>query len=471
MNNELYQPMEILIKEKKQQTKGFVTQTVLFSRFKIMEVKPDLNEKYYLLFYKNDFIYGEKLASLEKGSFIEKAYREGITIDSHHPFLSVLSPDKTLTVPNKNILFSQLQRHYSPIEIAHIATALDSFFPKDQLTKVLDKIYYHYRRNGNFLKAFQILRILTEFAPELSSASDSIHSQEFRAYDDFYTSSPLSLIYPKDPLFVEFYCFLNRNKQNEYNILVDILKKQNSLLDVLMLWLEKTKKSAIADSLEEYTALGLQFVSMEEWMLTLCDVKVNPFRELPNMIVVVKKMISEGRYETAALYLLNYIDDLPDVYEELLPSLWNHLDTEFIVSHLEGFLKMFQYKVDKVEHVEQKLVQLVGKLLEHNNIQAVCEKLQPIQRLAPNSLVMKKIGRMSNLLEDPDHMMELGQYYAEFKQYDEAIDCFSWEMELHPEDSSPVWELSKMYQYKGMKEEAIAYQQVYTQLKENQRTG
>ena len=44
--------------------------------------------------------------------------------------------------------------------------------------------------------------------------------------------------------------------------------------------------------------------------------------------------------------------------------------------------------------------------------------------------------------------MELGQHYAEFKQYDEAIECFSWEMELHPEDSAPVGELSKMYLFK-----------------------
>ena len=62
-------------------------------------------------------------------------------------------------------------------------------------------------------------------------------------------------------------------------------------------------------------------------------------------------------------------------------------------------------------------------------------------------------------------MMELGQYYAEFKRYDDAIECFSWEMELHPDDSLPVYQLSKMYQHKGMIEEAKAYQQVYTQLK------
>ena len=62
-------------------------------------------------------------------------------------------------------------------------------------------------------------------------------------------------------------------------------------------------------------------------------------------------------------------------------------------------------------------------------------------------------------------MMELGQYYAEFHQYDEAIECFSWEMELNPDDPAPVSQLSKMYRHKGMTDEAAAYQQLFKQLK------
>ena len=120
---------------------------------------------------------------------------------------------------------------------------------------------------------------------------------------------------------------------------------------------------------------------------------------------------------------------------------------------------------------EQKLSQLVGKLLESHDLQTVYQKIQSIQALVPHSLVMNKLKRMMSLLEDPDQMMELGQYYAEFKRYDDAIECFSWEMELRPDDISPVWQLSKMYQQKGMVEEATAYQQVCNQLKRNQDIG
>ena len=38
-------------------------------------------------------------------------------------------------------------------------------------------------------------------------------------------------------------------------------------------------------------------------------------------------------------------------------------------------------------------------------------------------------------------------------------------------DPTPVSQLSKMYQNKGMVEEATAYHQVYTQIKRNQEVG
>jgi tetratricopeptide (TPR) repeat protein len=75
---------------------------------------------------------------------------------------------------------------------------------------------------------------------------------------------------------------------------------------------------------------------------------------------------------------------------------------------------------------------------------------------------------MVAMLEDPDHMMELGDHYVEFKQYDQAIDCYFWEMELNPQDPEPVWKICKMYQQKGMLKEAAEYQKVFSQLKSAQ---
>ena len=473
MNNEFVRPIEILLKEKKEMIRGQVVRVVLFSRSKMIEIRTSLNESYFLIYYKNSFIYGELVKNVEKGSFIDKVCHEGFVVPSNHPFLKVLIPDETLMIPNKHKLFSHLPKRYSLQEVAYIATTLDSFFAKDQLIQVIDKIFFYYRRNGNFFKAFQIIHIIKDFAPELSLAGDSIHSHDFHTYDDFYNSSPLPIIYKKDPLFVELHCFKNRMNIDEFNPLEELLTNQGCFLELLLLWMEKVEKFHKASSIEKYSSLGLQFVKMEQWVLTLCYLNINPFREFSSTKTVMDKLISEGHYDRAASYLLNFIDDLPALYHDTLKEVWGNLDAEFIVTHLDAFIIGIQQLAQEEgqQQSEQKLSNLVMKLLETFELKMVHEKLQPIQRLFPQSLVIQKVQRMTNLVEDPDHMMELGQYYAEFKQYDEAIECFSWEMELHPAEPLPVRQLSKMYQSKGMVEEASAYQQVYNQLVRNQEIG
>ena len=466
MNIDQITPTEITIKDKKKSLKGQVNGVAISSYFKIIEVKSDLNESYYFIFYKNTLIYGDQLEKVEKGSFIDRAYRDGIVFESLHPFLPALIPSEIVSMPNKNKLFSQLQNQYPLQEIAYISTALDSFFTKKQLINLIDDIYFHYRRNGNYLKAYQIIRILTDFAPKYSSASDRLNSHDFLSYSSFYQSSSLPAIYKKDPLYAEFSCFKNRNRPNEHKFLGNLFTKQDRSLELLLLWMEKPQ----IDMIEMYTKLALQFVSMDKWMLTLSHLNINPFRSLSSTKSVIDKMMRAGAYEAVAGILLKYMDDLPKEYDDTLNQLWEGLDTSFVATHLDALISVIHKLVQMDDHkqTEQRLIQLVGKLLEQHDIKTVYEKLLPIQEVLPHSTVMRKIKKMIGLLEDPDQMMELGQYYAEFKQYDEAIECFSWEMELRPEDSTPVWQLSKMYQHKGMVNEATAYQQIFTQMKRNQ---
>jgi tetratricopeptide (TPR) repeat protein len=121
--------------------------------------------------------------------------------------------------------------------------------------------------------------------------------------------------------------------------------------------------------------------------------------------------------------------------------------------------------------VEQRISDLASNLLKEYDLKTVQEKLSPVQTLQPDSTVIRKINEMIKLVEDPDRMMELGDLYSEFNQYDKAIDCFFWEMELEPQDPLPVRKISKMYQNKGLLSEAATYQKIYTQLKSNQETG
>lgn len=472
MDKELIIPTEISIKDKKQTVKGNVIRTAIYAKSKVIEAFTADNQRFYLIYYKNSFIYGDKLDKMEKGTFINKAFSEGIVIESPHPILTALTPNLSVSIPNKNKLFSQLQTHFSLQEMAYIATTLDSFFEKDQLIKIIEKIFFHYRRNGNFIKSFQIIQILSDFSPTLQSAKDRLLSQEFNSYYDFYHSSDLPSIQIKDPLFVELHCFKNRSNPNERQFLEEMLSQQDGL-SVLVLWLENVEKLQKANSIGKYTDIALHFVTMEEWILILGKAKINPFRELPDSKTLIEKMIQKEDYGRAALYLFEFIDDLPASYEAILSKIWEKSDSRFVISHLKEFITLFQQlpQAEEPKQFDQKIFQFAVILLEEHDLKSVHEKLLPIQKLLPHSEVISKINQMLEWLEDPDRMMELGDYYAEFKQFDQAIDCFSWEMELQPQDPTPVQKISKMFQHKGMVKEAAAYQKVYAQLKSNQQTG
>jgi len=473
MDNEMIMPTEISIKDKKKVEKGKVLRAAIFARTKVIEVITADDENYYLIYYKNSLIYGGKLDKIEEGTFINKAFHEGILIASPHPILTALiSHVSVVSIPNKNKLFSQLQLHFSLQEVAHIATTLDSFFEKDQLIGMIDKIFFHLRRSGKFMKSFQVLQLLSDFAPSLKSAKERLDSHEFNTYHNFYHSLDYPSIIQKDPLFVELHCFKNRSHSNERMVLENILCEQDGLT-LLLLWLEHENRPQNPQTIEKYTDIALDFITMEEWMLILVQVNINPFRVLPESQSILEKMIQKGNYEQAASCLFKFVHDLPSSYDATLEIIWENCDANFVLSHLDEFAPLLEHlsQTENTKQLEDKLFQLAVNMLNQHELPSVHNKLLDIEKLYPQSEVMRKINEMIELVEDPDRMMDLGDYYAEFKQFDKAIDCFFWEMELQPQNPSPVRKISKMYQNKGFLKEAAAYQKIYDQLKSNQETG
>lgn len=465
-------PTEISIKNKKHAIKGQVIRASIFARSKVIEVLTADGEKYYLIYYKNTLVFGAKLDQIEEDTFINKALLEGIVIESPNPILTALIPQQFVSIPNKHKLFSQLQLHFSLQEVAYIATTLDSFFERAQLIEMIDKIFYHLRRNGKFMKAFQVIQILYNFAPSLKSAKERLYSHEFNPYHNFYHSLDYPSIVQKDPLFVELHCFKNRSHSNERMVLEEILCKQDSLI-ALLLWLEHVDRLQNPQTIEKYTDIAMGLVTMEEWMLILGQLDINPFRVLPDSKVILEKMIKEENYEQAASSLFKFVHDLPSSYDAILEIIWERCDANFVLSHLDEFAPLLDHlsHTENSKQLEDKIFQLAVNMLNEHDISDVHNKLLAIEKLYPESEVLRKINEMFELVEDPDRMMDLGDYYAEFKQFDKAIDCFQWEMELQPKNPSPVRKISKMYQNKGLPKEAVAYQKIYNQLKSNQETG
>jgi tetratricopeptide (TPR) repeat protein len=461
MNNHQIMPTEIVIKDKKRTFTGNVVRVAIFGRSKVFHVQTT-DDPFFLLYFDHYFIYGDHLNDLKEDTYISKIFRDGLIVEAIKPIISALIPAQSVTIPNKNKLFSQLQSHFTPQEMAFIMTMLDSFFEKSLLVKFIEQLYLEFRRNGKFMKAFQVLQISSDFNPQFK---ERLGAREFHSYGDFYQPSNLPSIYKKDPLYAENYFYKNRTKFDVSIILNETLRSKDRYAEVILLWLEKVRTSEKAESIEKMTPIALKFVSMMEWICILGQENINSFHELPDAKLMIEEMVKKGEYEKAAKSLLNFIDDLPSAYDEILQELWGNLEPEFIVSHLEYFFSILQRQSGKEKRLESQIYQLIVSMLKGYDLKTVYEKLLPLKKVLPHSLLFRKVEKMVMLLEDPDQMMELGDEYAEFKQYDHAIDCYSWEMELKPQDPNPVWKISKMYQQKGMLKEAQDYQKVFAQLK------
>jgi hypothetical protein len=462
MNKEQIIPTEILIKDKKTSIKGYVTRVAVFAGSKVIHVKTTGTDDFYLLYFNHTFVFGDYLKEVKDSSFIGKVFCKGLVIDASHPLISAFIPNQTVNIPNRNKVFSQLLSHFTPQETAYIVTCLDSFFDKEQLIKFIEQIYFEFRRNGKFLKAFQVLQISKEFIPHFN---ERLTSREFHSYDNFYQTSDLRSIFHKDPLYAELFCYKNRTNQENFTHLIEILKTKENYAELILLWLEGKKNYQPVDTIEQITPFALKFITMKEWIVVLGHEKINSFHELPNAKKIIEDMLDNGEYEKAALSLFHFMNDLPPTYHLILQRLWKNLKVDFLVTNLEYFISIFQKQENEEYQSEEQIYLLIVRMLKGFDLKTVYEKLEPLRMAQHQSIFLRKLTKMVRLLEDPDHMMELGDDFAEFKQYDHAIDCYSWEMELKPMDPNPVWKISKMYQHLGMVKEASEYQRFYSQLK------
>lgn len=471
-NNERIMPTEITIKDKKKTHNGTVVRIAILSTSKVIQVRTAEEADYYLIYFKKSCVFGEQLEIVPEGTFIDQILRDGIVIEASHPILPALIPNRMVSIPARNKLFPQLQAHYSHQEVAYILTMLDSFFDKTTLAKLIDQLYFNHKRNGQYMKAYQILQILATFIPHSNSVKERLSSREFNAAHDFYHSSSLQAILSKDPLYAELSCYKTRSNPEIRPILEQRLKEKESNIELTLLWLERERKSQDMEEFETITETALKFLTLEQWIHILIFENINPFHVLPEAKSVIEKMIENGNYEKAALCLLTFMDDLPANYDSILSVIWENVGAEFVESHLERFIKILKKHGDEDIHkkTEAQVYRLIVTMLKEFDLQTVFDKLLPLQTALPHSLVLRKLSKMIELLEDPDRMMELGDYYAEFEQLDPAIDCYSWEMELKPQDPNPVWKICKMYQQKGMQSEAAAYQKIFAQLKEIQES-
>lgn len=444
-----------------------IKRMAMYHMFQLIEAFDSKKQIFYLMYYKNRFLAAIKPSQFHKHTQLYKAFQYGIVFHAPHPFIDTLiQPNRTSSIPIQSfqLLQKQWQRQYSPLEIAHILPLFDSVFEKKTILKLIRDIFYEYRRNGKYFLAYQVISLLKQYAPEYPWAEKISYDLAFQRYDRIYQDD--DALWEKDPLTAER-IFFERSAYDEaaFTKLQAKLFEQGRWMDAAALSIRYILNSRTPeqkfDSLrmtlsshlsEQETALvwrqlhqqGATFPALEYHLFDLL-LKLNWFEQAVNFLLLQHSPITEFQLQQFAAIMADPSTRMDQIQLE-------KINTLPVTRQNAGIM-------------EKAIRFTIPLLLKNHNLEYVKKWLQPFEKQQISLPSAAKINRMLEIQDDPDQQFLLGELYFEFQQFEKAIDCFSWEMELHPNDPKPVQWLAKIYSHLGMAEEAKAYQYMYATMK------
>ncbi|GIN37325.1 hypothetical protein [Heyndrickxia oleronia] len=448
----------IQISKKNQIIELRITQMAIYLQSKIIEAMDNEKHVYYLFFYKNHYITYVKPSKLKRKSFISEALTKGLILPPNHPlvFSSI-----TLEHPFKKYSFQQLikkaENLFTPQEVAFLTTFFESFISKKTIFSYIQTIFYDYRRNGKMFSSYRILRILMDFCPNESWVKGIASDLNFIKYSKLYDQLADVLI-DKDPLYMENRLFQLKENKQEYQRLEQLLKHQSRWMDLIGFYLQTI-------NVENYPSL-FQFIQIhlpKEDVISVLEDLIQKEQHIPELINDLLDLYIENKDAEKLIQLLirsklSLTTSQAQAFEEILNEV--NLNPRYFQSEqIDSILApLFHINPEKAKIF---LHQFITLLLKEQNLDSIIEYLEPLKGCIPAIPILKKIEQMQKLSNDPDQQLLLGQLFYEFGQYDQAIDCFSWEMELKAYDPKPVKWLAKLYNEIGMNQEHQAYTQLY----------
>jgi tetratricopeptide (TPR) repeat protein len=277
-------------------------------------------------------------------------------------------------------------------------------------------------------------------------------------YADLYKHFTDELL-NKDVIFAEKWLFTQRNELPYFSILEETLLKEGYIVDTVSLHIDRFLSSATE---EHYQALlqHLQLIFNEE---EICTILGNLSSQLPQFRNVqndfLEKLLELGKFEEAT----HFMADGPIIPTAIHPEVLNKLIEQILSSpsslHYEGLNSfLIPLAMSEPGKADKTIQKCISVLLREHDLVYVKDWLRPIRAAEPSLPILKKMDYMEQFSNNPDEQFALGELYFELMQYEKAIDCFSWEMELHSSDPRPVQWLAKIYKKLGNDSESEAYQ-------------
>ncbi|WP_273852828.1 tetratricopeptide repeat protein [Guptibacillus spartinae] len=451
------QPQSVTVISNQRQVQLRVERLAIHHRMKILEAEKANGSKFYLFFYKNDFITG-KTAEVKSGSLIEKAFQKGIVLPASHPLIDHFLSDRTFLLKSTKQVFQSVQNRYTPQETSFIFSYFDSFLSKETIIKLMRKHFYDYRRNGQLRLAFQILATMLHYEPSNKWALELARKLEYQTIRSIYEGNHRELV-EADPLFAEIHAFDDLKSNQTY--LESLYRKEKRLIELSALRLHLYLHSPV----EEVDPQKLLHVSLSEserarllWIL---------YSEAPHHLLLRKNAFEALMYlnkTSEAIHLLSQRQGLitQSEYELLLQTFQ---DESIPISSIEftSLQSLLEHK-DNRSYLDGLLHALIPRMIHEFGLSYVYTWVKPFMEKNQELSILSTVQTMVEIQDDPDKQFQLGKLYHKMKQYDEAITCFDWEMELHPTDPTPVQWLTKVYREMGKVEESNTYMSIYSQM-------
>lgn len=452
--------------DKKKKTIIHPHKLTLFQQCKLVECHEELTgTRYLLFFYKNDFLTARPMKEHEPTSFLAQAETRGIPINAPSPLFSLLvHPTLSLQVIPFNQLLSQAKRKYTLEETALIFSYFDSYIPHEKLDKLLKDLFFSYRRNGQLAAAYRLATLLLSRGYNQSWVESTTKQPDYAKAAKRYQAAPLTLL-ATDPLYVEQQCFLDYQTKENHELLLTLYTEQKNNLNTLILKINKWVKKPSQKTLPDLThALSTHLKEEDVLSCLLSLLKTVPVTSGLHQDVY-NRLIQKQEHQHAIQMLLAYSFTLSPEQQKQLPTIFEH----FSIDNINGPLKnnserIFALLKDQPLVLERLIRSFLPSLFKSHDLSDIQAWLKEVNQASVQLPIMKKLNEMASLIDEPDKQMALGHHYYELEQYEKAIDCFSWEMELQPNQPEPLQWLAKSYQNMGKIDEAKTYQQLLTQL-------
>ncbi|MFC0560455.1 tetratricopeptide repeat protein [Halalkalibacter alkalisediminis] len=446
--------------------KGQVTiqgqKLTLFQQCKIIECCGSDDQQYLLFFYKNQFLAVQPLVKYAPKSFLGLVEKKGYHLSASHLLFSQLLPtSSTLKLTPIHQILAKIKKCRSPEETTLIFSYFDSYIPSDQLEELLKDVFFTYRRNGKLLAAFRLAKILISRGYKQNWLISTIKHPDYANVSKTYQTS-LSNLLTTDPIYVEQQCFLQL--PTHHNLLMTLYSEQKRPTDAIIIltnqWLQHQNDGTYSDL--------IQFVSTQmadrEVLLFLHSLLPYATTHFGFFQDVYKRLIHKHDYKSATKLLFTYSFPLSHTETDQFSNLLEHVTLTSSDLTLEKMAKRLFPLLDKHPLIVDKFLQAaLPELLNHHSLSEIHLWLQPIQTQKELPIV-KKVSEMVDLMNDSDHQFNLGIHYYDLKQYEHAIDCFNWEMELNPNQIEPIQWLAKTYRKLGKLEEVETYHSLLSQI-------